>query len=125
MTTAPEYFYRDSLAAAWMVKHHGVNLNWGGDSGTLHYPEPSWGAILYTLMDYDTICGISNVDKFYLDSASLHLLEPQIGDLYFSTEDQIAFRLTDDLCKKWSVRPAGEIVQRAGIAFHWPEQEAA
>ena len=63
-------------------------------------------------------------DHFYVAPDSLHLLQPREGDLYAC--DTGCGWLATTPGESWK-RQVGHfrIIQRNGIAFHWPESEAA
>lgn len=99
-----KYYYKDPLAAAWMAKHHGIKFD-NGDS-------------------LKSACEVAEMDEnpipFIIHPDSLHLLEPQKGDLCSFDFRGDEFYIYDgyefgNLIKK--------IIQRNGIAFHWPEVE--
>lgn len=105
------YFYTDPLAAAWMAKHFGM-----------FFIHP---------YDGDAFCdeavagwGISPV---YIHPDSLHLLESQVGDLIhvvtYCLDDEPYDHHAIVYRDEQRVKDA-EVVQRNGIAFHWPECEA-
>jgi hypothetical protein len=110
------YFYTDPLAAAWM-KHYGMVFR-ENDEG---WVDP--------LMD--------KRDRYIICSDSLHLLEPQVGDLlhivrgfcsYYKTVESISTGGVWSDGEHWDIATKEplhdwEIIQRNGIAFMWPEEE--
>lgn len=114
----PRYFYTEPLAAAWMAKHFGMRLHDGAFvEPTSAPPEEiaSWGDGL-----------------IYIHPNSLNLLEPQVGDLLRGDEHtipQIRYMDVPDSEQMGAgvalMRRGFKIIQRNGIAFMWPESEAA
>jgi len=120
------FFYTDPLAAAWMMKHHKMHIvdKYGDEIEEAYRRDPQvW-------LD----------PPYYIHPDSLHLLEPQIGDLVatrrgnesttlyqpielggpkFFIEEFILFGKTF----KWE--EIVRVVLRNGIAFMWPESEEA
>lgn len=97
------YFYTDPLAADWMVKHFGMEFEHRGirDENSIYIIHPD----------------------------SLHLLEPQVGDLVTVNDAQdahIAFHqdFIDALKANYTLfsHPVRSI-QRNAILFMWPESE--
>lgn len=129
------YFYTDPLAAAWMAKHFGMKFK---DEHIEVFPVRSW----ISLQDLKGIdVELKEFAKFYLHPDSVKLLEPQHSDvvlcaicgtdgkhLYddagFASDDG---RVVTDLFyndDKGIKTDDCKIIQRNGIAFHWPEVEA-
>jgi hypothetical protein len=134
------YFYTDPLAAAWMAKHHSVEF---------------WHTMVEILVRAKRQHQewADTVGNHYIHPNSLHLLEPQIGDVYYNscngsyhevTEKgppkyvagscEIHWRYSgckpDDITLStatgwWNAGDTHDrIIQRGGILFHWPESEA-
>lgn len=115
-----KYYYDDPLAAAWMAKHFGMTFEgWGGGIPA----------------------DIEDLGRIFVDDVSAEIIQPKINDLVeiryghrfaVSTvtavldeedEDFEASFETDDT--HWSSHSdLVRIIQRNGIAFHWPEAEA-
>lgn len=136
------FFYTDPLAAAWMAKHFGMQFYTAHD-GEEFYDFPD-----YLHWNWDQKSGPAESDDYlciYPDS--LHLLEPQVGDAvevhacFYGTVwrldgGQLLWNETSlnnppeeeghyqnlDRC---AAQDIDRIIQRNGIAFHWPESEAA
>ncbi len=135
------HFYTDPLAAAWMAKHFGMRFHTGGDDMcviTVDFCFNRYGE------DFTSIGG-----KLYIHPDSLHLLDPVPGDIVFydnghGGEGWDEFKClieSDDLRYPYAgsgepimLLDSGEtpcrsrlrrIIQRNGLAFHWPESEAA
>jgi hypothetical protein len=133
-------FYTDPLAAAWMAKHFGTAFQCRDRESdffrdiefTLFANDVHWSAVVWELSDR----------RFYIHPDSLHLLEPQPGDLFRFGErgpvyecipdhdDSIAKLGNIPLPPQWEVSYAREknrgrikIIQRNGIAFMLPESE--
>jgi hypothetical protein len=133
------YFYRDPLAAAWMQKHFGMRLHDADfDEPTSAPPEEiaQWG-----------------VGPICIHPESLPIMAPVIGDLYYNscngsyhtvTEKGSGRRLPngekhwedwdchyDDITLEQALdwwndgKSSDRIIQRNGLAFHWPESEGA
>jgi hypothetical protein len=81
---------------------------------------------------------IESLDPHFIHPDSLHLLEPQAGDFWQDRDlggvlelvrDRLLVRMPgmqvlDAKRGDW-VSATGRIIQRNGMAFHWPESEAA
>lgn len=121
----PRLYYDCPLKAAYMVKHHGMRFQ-VDDGGTLN--------TIVVGMEHLTQ---SVSGRFYIHPNSLHLLEPQAGDIYISQDTVCQIKELDrgiitEITVEWECRdryPAnkfdGKIIFRSGKAFHWPESEAA
>lgn len=114
------YYYTDALSAAWMAKHFGMRFDVFLRRAKLRVQKEiaNWGDIARHSAEFD----------FHLHSLSVHLLEPQIGDLVECVElgPNRANVITNPsrltLVKDYQrVR----VVQRGGRSFIWPETEAA
>jgi hypothetical protein len=111
------YFYDDPLAAAWMAKHFGMLITIENDAFIFN----DWEDLLDVNV---TECYRGN---YYIHPDSLSGLDPQAGDLYLLDEDDegaIVITLGAQLIEKWEQRPIGKIIQRNGLAFHWPKEES-
>lgn len=125
---SPRYYYTDPLAAAWMAKHfgmrftdtQGVELEWCGEFNCFHLPD---GQGLSQAWD----------GKHFIHPDSLHQLEPQVGDEgidAFGTQVEFKngeWRIPHPVASsadEWATSPVS-IDKRNGLAFHWPECEAA
>jgi hypothetical protein len=117
------WFYRDPLEVAWMAKHHGIAFHAESCDEPMRAPPEELALWIDSLI--------------FIHPESLPLLDPQNGDVVeFAGEfDNVydAARL-QKYGKKYKARPrnmvAGEhhfckIIQRNGLAFHWPESEEA
>ena len=138
------YYYDDPLAAAWMAKHFGMLFDFtemrngyrddteDGDYGLK--PKKAWSRI----KSWKTLCEIGKHAKFfYIHPDSLSILEPEMGDLIDGWASRIGFveETGKDLCidvngGSWECPRESqgrilqyEIIQRNGIAFHWPKME--
>lgn len=113
-------FYTDPLAAAWMLRHHGMGFNVSSGVAENIKHIRIWDEIT----DY-----YRPGNKFYIHPDSLHLLEPQVGDLVSVNNGQdagIAFHqdFIDALKTNYtSFAHQVTIIQRNGIAFMWAEFE--
>ena len=130
---AVRYFYpaEKLLAAAWMAEQYGMvfepypkmSVNIGGGAG-----DPCWKDITdFSAMNIVTcLYEETFIEKLYLHPGSIHLLEPQMGDLVEHDEGE------DDRYAVINYDPAlyaerhgiKRIVERGGEPFHWPESEA-
>lgn len=136
MDDKKKYYYNCPYKAAYMARHFGMDFE-GCRDGTC------FEAALHSDADpdiYDT-----EGDKFYIHPDSLHLLEPQEGDLVKVVcceadceypEDWVIGVIEGDVCtvrcnlqgtSGYSISlnrvSAKEIIQRNGKAFIWPEVE--
>jgi hypothetical protein len=134
-------FYTDPLEAAWMAKHFGMRFEilkprLPIDADVREVPYCSGGFIGVTTWDGDKMLGSRphHPDEvLYIHPDSLCLLEPQTGDI--GEEGGFTFKY-GGFIGGWNngnwdkpVYPdraaAVRIIQRNGLAFHWPESEAA
>jgi hypothetical protein len=113
-------FYSDPFAAAWMADKFGFRF---GDQRTA-YPIP----FCHDVIDEDRLNG--RPAKYYVHAESLHLLEPQDGDV--GQDDSGYWYMWNPVVKRWvaiqvmaEMQPDGEvtIIQRKGIAFMYPKKE--
>ena len=118
-------FYSDPLAAAYMAKHHGMK-----------FQNQNNGAEI-TGQDIVEHAATGNTCRINIHPDSLSLLEPLVGDCIefpAAVPDQRFATVRDnemDMTKlhrsfaryKLSIGEA-RIIQRSGLAFMWPEQEA-
>jgi len=120
-----KYYYTDPLASAWMAKYFGIN-----------YSQDSF--FVWHVTSGDMELGADH-KKLYIHPDSLHLLEPQVGDLVTAKNDfvqYVAFVEKDGLHKCNTHFPdviltengdcpfkVTSIIQRNGIAFMMPEVE--
>ncbi len=137
---SPRYFYRDPLAAAWMAKHFGMKLlAESSDEGRLVDAGARFidcDDTFRELWQHD----FSYLGKLYVHPDILHLLEPQVGDVVIAElhgpvrianfaefKGRKTIETVSDCYGGGSFYPEGvtSIIQRNGMAFHWPEQEAA
>ncbi len=108
------YFYREPLDSAYMMKIHGMKF------ACAHKKDSCYSLSSLLAMG----AGIFNTrppGKIFIHPESLHLLEPQVGDLLNSGEvirNSIAVATLNDL-ERCGVR----IIQHNGIPFMWPETE--
>lgn len=120
------YYYDDPLAAAWMAKHFGMKFEDSELRAAIRrvkkdMPPTDWR---------DPGNYISNQGwlrdgyYFYIHPDSLHLLEPRKGDaikgLFW---DQSCWIMRDDATIEHLNNCTACIIQRNGIAFHWPKVE--
>jgi hypothetical protein len=101
------YFYTDALAAAWMQKHFGMRFD--------NIPDPvHWHE--------DPV-----PEKIYIHRDSERLLRVDLGDIVSMTKamDRYAAVSVHELKEAFNETGDYRIIQRNGIAFMWPESEAA
>jgi hypothetical protein len=117
------YFYTDPLAAAWMGKHFGMEF------------VDIKGHILQIRNNFDGfMAGDAFPRKAFIRPDSLHLLEPRLKDVITTGRGlpkQVRNVSLKRACPSYSTslssarkmidKEAGNIIQRNGIAFHWPE----
>jgi len=129
------YYYNDALKAAWMAREFGVKFQWpSGDK----------------LYDYGSDWRNFTANFLYIHPDSLHILEPQVGDLWRviaknsgradtdRNPPDVIYHITDThfwrVGKELSPKLGGEgklrarykfckIIQRNGAAFFMPEVE--
>lgn len=133
------YFYTDPLAAAWMAKHFGMK-----------FYIKIYGALQKDFNDkYSEISDWENIMEeplngwgdytYIVHPDSLHLLEPQVGDLVKHGDDfPVIVQSNEDYNEVYSRNMEStvhycaledfegdkyEIIQRNGISFMWPEVE--
>lgn len=125
------YFYICPLKAAFMAKYHG--FKYIGSFEGEEYPMENESFRLHLRLN---LAGDGTI--YYGAPDSLHLLEPQVGDVCYSDSLQgemdvgiIGISNAGKPYVCWvhygqdiAVDYNGEkIIQRNGIAFHWPESE--
>ena len=123
-TNDRRYFYTDPLAAAWMAHRH--NLRIEHNPRFCSYNESG---------DFCTVIKIYHSEpgqpRFYVHPDSLHLLEPQVGDVIDLPTAPKATRsllihngeeFSDNFLSK---HEGWRIIQRNRDVFHWPEAETA
>lgn len=103
------YFYSDPLAAAWMAKYF---------------------CIVFEQVEYLDGCaflipnGQEMPKKIYIHPDSLHLLDPQEGDLWIYPHPDTERGFWHITSKTSEPVPEGFIcAQRNGISFMWPEHD--
>lgn len=131
------YFYTDPLEAAWMSKRFGMQFNEiMGKDGKSNLSKSDGGAFAARY--------IENLDfpegqRYYIHPDSLYLLEPRDDDVGIWNQEWSGYahegRYTYPVFGKYASRepytaadyrpPMHTIIQRNGIAFMWPESEAA
>jgi hypothetical protein len=124
------YFYKDPLEAAWMAKRFGMRFP-KAKSG--HY-KPS---TLAAHQNWKERGFQTQPDKYYIHPDSLHLMEPQVGDMisHFglrawridSMDDYAYFHpnMPNESIGRFTLKAdKPTIIQRNGMAFMWPESEA-
>ncbi len=103
-----KYYYDCPLEAAWMAEKHGMQIH--DDIGPINS---------HSLQEagYFTGKGV----KFYISPESTHILQPQPGDISYGGFNGV-WRVTKDY-EHISVSVTGKIIQRDGLAFHWPKSD--
>ncbi|WP_435008031.1 hypothetical protein P12x_005298 [Tundrisphaera lichenicola] len=119
------FFYTDPLAAAWMAKHFGMQLQY-----IEHYSDDSWYAKICheKIVDIAAKYGFDSYElkEIHIHPDSLHLLEPQEGDYVDLHPNGLLIHNGAEFNDAFLKRESNwRIIQRNGIAFHWPESEAA
>lgn len=125
------YFYTDPFAAAWMTTHHGVTYVNDLPHGQGHcFQVISRASGWADASPYDLILPCNGKPRVYIHPDSLHLLEPQVGDLLRGDEHtmpQIRYMDLPDSEQMGTgaalMRRGFKIIQRNGIPFMWPEHE--
>lgn len=112
-----KYYYSDPLAAAWMAKAFCMKFEEA-------YMKPYCnGALFLDAWDHQDYEGM----RFTIEIDSLHLLEPQVGDAWLSDHGlgKVQSPASGRRCAEQMKDDNAIIVQRNGVAFIWPEVEAA
>jgi len=116
-----KYYYTDPMAAAWMAKHFGMKFT---SSFELCDEYSHQNHCYYQAQ------GVAD-DKLFIHPNSLHLLEPQVGDLCIRYPDKrghcnycgmdwlLQIESKEDL-QLWN-GDIHKIIQRNGIAFMMPK----
>jgi hypothetical protein len=141
------WYYDDPLAAAWMAKHHAMTFSTEGimDDKSATAWMCSVGPVSF-LGDEATVKTSLHERNFYIHPDSLSLLKPQVGDLVAFSDEKVVpvfdkgqlfyHRREIDPYHRLMVLNAHfasepylsmkqHIIQRNGIAFHWPKREGA
>lgn len=106
------YYYDCPIKAAYMAKYFGISF----DGQSFEY-------IATAYCDYRAEWfKEANPEKYYLTDDSLHLLEPQVGDMVFYPYNDAAVIL-GEFFPVPKVGTKLKIIQRNGIPFMWPETE--
>jgi hypothetical protein len=129
--TEKRYYYTDSIAAAWMAKHFGMSFTHEWHNRRLsELSDFFWETSTGDTGTYNT--------PLYVHPDSLHLLEPQVGDLlrarYLGVVDSIRDKFIEfGESTEWIgdegsrtgffAEEVKRIIQRDGKHFHWPECE--
>jgi hypothetical protein len=111
------YFYTDPLAAAWMAKHFGMRHGFIDAAGEFNeFVVPISG---------DDDKWRTQGESIYVHSDSLHLLEPQVGDVFVSDRGlgKIMVPAAARRCSDQIKGDNAKIVTRRGRAFMWPDCE--
>lgn len=124
--TAPQekrYFYSKPHHALSMMLDHGMELLVEHFATKELLPaNPEWLAM--------HICGklsgepVKDV-RLFVASQSMHLLEPQDGDLVQAKHSALVCGLVLDASKAKLSSESHVVIKRNGLAFHMPESEAA
>lgn len=108
------FYYTDSLAACWMIKHHKITYQIK-DSHIVSFSQ------------LQKIPEIWLNSPIYLHPDSLYLLEPQIGDMVIGCGKHggVAHRIDDSLLESLQKIPNVKCntIQRNEMAFIFPEME--
>ena len=151
--TQERLFYTDALAAAWMLRHHGMMFTVGKLSGDVIHARCENSAMVISHL------AIFPLFKAYIHPDSLPLLQPRVGDAvefdrwFFERQRDPEYkdypyqahygRVTpfgrndrhlgitsagvcwDDTSRDLKFTLPFKIIQRDGTPFMWPESEAA
>jgi hypothetical protein len=134
------WFYTDPLAAAWMAKHFGMRFTCQGNGYDPLQGKPFGIEVLYHFLDTGYA---SNLLPIRIHPDSLHLLQPQIGDIlnwqtgkgepwwedhsrYIYPRQGTHDVFTAESAARMLAKPelSARIILRSGTAFMWPEREA-
>ena len=114
------YYYTDPLAASWMAKHFGMILTTKDGLQVINVVcgMASW---------IDGEGAIYHQPPCYIHPDSLAILEPMENDIGKDGEGNLMVfldgRWRDWGDDEWVLNKPHTIIQRNGIAFHWPEVE--
>lgn len=117
------YYYTDPLAAAWMSFRHDMKFLANPHTIKLHFD-----LFDVDLIDESNDEGLKD-DIFYIHPDSLHLLEPQEGDIidwrYTMPEEGIEIYDPNQCDGRLKLKEvySGKIISRKGVVFHQPELE--
>ena len=125
-----KYYYDCPIKAYYMKKY--FNMDYAGPKSELG-KELGYNFVdNYRFLDENknTVCWKSSEGKIYIEPSSLHLLEPQSGDLVSINGGESAnvimheelFRDRLKLMEPQFSKPL-TIIQRNGKPFFWPEAE--
>ena len=133
-------YYTDPLAAMWMTKHFGVQVTrthchrGDGKFGESIQPVPIW------ILARDVERQVSGNVRYYVHPDSLCLLEPKQWDIGQRLQGVPVVICTQDEYQEFRAHNIGgnyvpfgdplmdnyfRIIQRNGLAFHWPLWEEA
>ena len=127
-----KYFYTDPLAAAWMAKHFGMKFEIEYD--TLYFGEGDHKGKRINVnplmtLKFNKDAFDSKTLEWVISTDSLHLLEPQVGDLWIATAPDTEsefWYLSHKMMQAEILRemPSNFVcIQRNGIPFMWPAGE--
>ena len=108
------YFYTDPLAAAWMAKRFEMRF--------LNLKEiiqdVDGDIVLLCLPKFVSDCRLTK--QYVVHPGSLYLLEPLAGDVAQHPMNGNCHVLCGTSCFQWFRDASMRIIQRNGVAFHWP-----
>lgn len=116
------YFYTDPIAAAWMVRHHDMKVmaevtTGNGKREQKPIPLWAWGRVIenWAMSAYE--------ERFYISPESLPILEPKAGDVVQFGDDHFGVFIEPE--PEYRPNFSGiRIIERNGVAFHWPQKES-
>lgn len=138
------YFYTDPLAAAWMAKHHKINIFTASNAAV---EKPIYIECDFAAEDIERVAMMANLSpsRYYIHTDSVSLLEPKADDLleivkhiktasnegdvtvfarcYRANAEEADPLIVYDNGSFLEVYKDAKIIQRNGIAFMWPEIE--
>lgn len=134
------YYYTDPLAAAWMAKQFGMKFtDAAGEPVSIqesYFRGTKSGAAWEAWINDESSTPYVALSQAYIHPDSLHLLEPQVGDVVAVKNvvgKGMSVGVVEDGCKTmtldgeegagWNYSGDDPIIQRNGTAFHWPEVE--
>jgi len=140
------YYYTDALEAAYMAKHHGVKLQVDKMKACIASGEPPYYPDDFLPLDVcnalvDCIRKLHwerEEQRFYIHPDSVHLLEPQEGDLLAYQHDDIedvcwvglhsqTYELVVQIDSLSWMSPIElhqtKVIQRNNKPFFWPEHD--
>lgn len=113
-----KYYYDDPLAAQWMNSKFGMNFQ---ELVSVMRGE-KFSDEMMDIFSVHCVDFIPSMGRYYIHPKSLHLLEPQDGDVV--KVDSLGVRVWGSFTEEISQDIGGKITliySRNGMPFHWPK----